>query len=281
MPVIASLDALRRSVDDFQVTDLGLEIDPTALAEAKHSLEESGLLLLGEVHGVRENPLLARALMEALHVAGLALEWPADLAPVTSGFLSGRPLPDHVLLWGGDGRITAGHLGVLKERVEAGKLHSLTLFDGLNEVGWAHRESSMAERILTADVAPGGTLVVAGNAHTPLTPTTLGRPLGARLAEKRPGIREIRIRYGSGKYYNSMPHEFKRRFGFRRHFRLHADHGELVLDLPVATEALVPHRLAPATGPMPRLATGPMPSAATGPFPRPATGPLNLGKHAR
>ena len=273
MPVIASLDALRRAVADFQVADLDLEIDPTALAEAKRSLEESGLLLLGEVHGVRENPLLTRALMEALHVSGLALEWPADLAPVTSGFLSGGELPDNALLWSGDGRITVGHLAVLRERVRIGRLDSLTHFDGLNEVGWARRESSMAERILAADPAPGGTLVVAGNAHTPLTATTLGRPLGARLAEKRPGIREIRIRYGSGKYYSSMPHEFKRRFGFRHHLRLHDDHGELVLELPVATEALVPHRLAPATGPMPRLATGPMPRAATG--------PINLGKHAR
>jgi hypothetical protein len=33
------------------------------VASAQRSVEESGLLLLGEVYGVRENPLLARALM--------------------------------------------------------------------------------------------------------------------------------------------------------------------------------------------------------------------------
>jgi hypothetical protein len=123
----------------------------------------------------------------------------------------------------------------------------------VSEVGWSRRESSMADRILAADTAPGGTLVVAGNAHTPMTPTTLGLPLGARLAEKRRGVREIRIRYGSGGYYNSRPRQFKRHFGFRHHLRLHAEHGELVLDLPMATEALVPHRLGSTTGPMNRI----------------------------
>src|SRR5207237_5234613 len=37
------------------------------------------LLLLGEVHGVRENPLLIRALMQTLALTSLALEWPEVL----------------------------------------------------------------------------------------------------------------------------------------------------------------------------------------------------------
>ena len=104
----------------------------------------------------------------------------------------------------------------------------------------------MAERIVMADTPEGGTLVVAGNMHTPMIETTLGLPLGARLAEMRPGVRDIRIRYGNGGFYNARPRRFKTHLSLRRHMRLHAEHGELVLELPQATEALVPHVLGPA-----------------------------------
>jgi len=45
----------------FAVADLGLVIEPSAPAAARRSQEESGCLLPGEVHGVRENPLVIRA----------------------------------------------------------------------------------------------------------------------------------------------------------------------------------------------------------------------------
>jgi len=241
MPAIASLEALERAVTEFEVTDLELTIEPAALSAVQRSLEDSGLLLLGEVHGVRENPLIALALMKKLNITGLALEWPSEMAPAISGFLTGGQLVDHPLLWAGDGRITAGHLAVLRERIQAGKLLGLTLFDGWSDVGWSLREASMAERVVMAEIPEGGTLVVAGNMHTPMEETTLGLPLGARLAEMRPGVREIRIRYANGGFYNARSRRFKGRLSFRRHIRLHAEHGQLVLELPMATEALVPH----------------------------------------
>jgi hypothetical protein len=111
MPSVASLEALERAVAQFEVTELELAIEPPALDAARRSLDESGLLLLGEVHGVRENPLLVRALMRAFGLNALALEGPDELAPV---------IDDFMLM-----------------------------------------------------------LVVAGNAHTPTTPTHLGIPLGA------------------------------------------------------------------------------------------------------
>ena len=53
---MTSLDALHRAVTEFAVTDPGLVIEPPARAAARRSLDSAGLLLLGEVHGVRENP---------------------------------------------------------------------------------------------------------------------------------------------------------------------------------------------------------------------------------
>jgi hypothetical protein len=42
-------------------------------------------------------------------LTSLALEWPESLAPVIRAYLTERTLADHLRLWGGDGRITAGH----------------------------------------------------------------------------------------------------------------------------------------------------------------------------
>jgi len=247
VPGVASLEALQRAAADFAVTELSLVIEPPALAAARRSLDESGFLLLGEVHGVRENPLIIRALMQALGLTGLALEWPEDLAPIARAFLTEGTLADHPLLWFGDGRITAGHLAVLRERAAAGPLH-LTLFDGATGAGWSwsQRDEAMARRILAAAAAGTGTLVVAGNAHTPTTGTRLGMPLGACLAQQRPGVREIRISYSGGRYYNIQPRRFRRRIGpGRRHVRLHQRRNTLVVDLPAAGEAVVPQRPPP------------------------------------
>jgi hypothetical protein len=259
MPGVASLEEFQRAVDEFDITSSRLTIDPAALAAARQSLDQSGLLLLGEVHGVRQNPLIARALMAALDVNGLALEWPAELAAAVSGFFAEGHVPDHPQLWGGDGRITAGHFALLHERFLAERLVALTLFDGVNEASWSVRESAMAERILNAQAPATRTLVIAGNAHTALTPTMLGVPLGARLAEWRPGVREIRIRYGNGAYYNLSPKRFNSQYSLRRKARLRAEGGALVLDLPGPAQAWVPHRLAadrPRAKPSPPGYTG-------------------------
>jgi hypothetical protein len=297
MPGVASLEAFQRAVNDFDITFCRLTIDPAALAAARQSLDQSGLLLFGEVHGVRQNPLIVRALMVALDLTGLALEWPAALAEPLSGFFADGLVPDHPQLWGGDGRITVGHFALLRERFLAERLQALTLFDGVNEVGWSRREAAMAERILNAQVPGSRTLVIAGSAHTALTPTMLGVPIGARLAQLRPGVREIRVRYGNGTYYNLSPQRFKLHWSLRRQARLHAEGGALVLDLPRPVQARVPHRMAanqPAPQPLrpgytmafPALSDEPDSAAQPGypDFPRPpgshpprdATPPLGL-----
>jgi hypothetical protein len=243
MPGIASLEALQRGVNEFDITHFQLDIDANAQAAVRKSLGQSGLLLLGEVHGVRQNALVARALMAEFGIGGLALEWPAGLAGSVGGFFSDGRVPDHPLLWAGDGRITAGHFALLWERFNAGRLSALTLFDGVSEVGWSRREAAMADRILSAQALGTHALVVAGNAHTALTPTGLGVPLGARLAERRPGVREVRVRYGNGGYYNLSPQRFKYHWTVRRRARLRLDGGALILDLPSPVQARVPHRM--------------------------------------
>lgn len=258
MPAVTTVEALLHEVAEFAITDLPLEIEPAAAAAAEQSLVDAGILLVGEVHGARENPLVIRALMRAFWVTCLALEWADELTPVIRTYLAAGTLADDRQLWSGDGRISAGHLAVLRDRVAARPLE-LVLFDG--PIGadwdWSRRDQAMAGRILTA-AAPGTRmLVVAGNAHTPTAPSDLGVPLGALLARARPGVREIRIGYGRGRIYNGGPRriesdpELKARLGSppgglpatpQAQLLLHQEHGELVLELPAPTEAVVPHR---------------------------------------
>ncbi len=244
MPTVTSLEELERAAAGFEIGDTRLVIEPSALTGVRRSLESAGLLLLGEVHGVRENPLVIRALMVALGLTGLALEWDEQLTGPIGGYLAGQPLADDMTLWFGDGRITAGHLAVLRERAAAGPL-DLTLFDGISELdwSWSQRDEAMAERLLAGATAASGTLAVAGNAHTPTGPSSLGLPLGAQVARQRPGVRSIRIKYGSGRFYNLEPRRFGPRANDWRHqVRLRQQRGHLVLDLPNPTEATVPQR---------------------------------------
>ena len=248
MPSVDSLEALSAAISRFPAAAPGLEVTAEARAAARRSLASSGLLLLGEMHGVRGNPLLIRALMAEFGLTSLGLEWPAGLTGTITAFLATGTLADHGWLWLGDGRITAGHLAVLAAMAAAGPL-DLVLFDDFGSLGtgWPERDAAMARRLLAAVPAGGagaGTLVVAGNAHTPTVATELGVPAGAHLARERPGAREIRIRYGSGAFWNLGP----RRFGpvpagaGAGLARLAEEDGELVLDLPVASEATVPQR---------------------------------------
>jgi hypothetical protein len=243
------MEAFLQAAAEFVVADLELEAEPSAVSAAQRSLDGSGLLLLGEVHGVRENPLLIRALMQEFGLTSLALEWPDDLAPAVAAFLAGETLADHPMLWPGDGRITAGHLAVLAERAAAGPFE-LTLFDGTIGAGWSwsQRDEAMAARILAGGAPGTPTLAVAGNAHTPVSHIELGVPMGACLAQRRPGVREIRINYCGGCYYNVRPARFALTGSQRRQVRFCQHDDALVLDLPSASEAIVPQRSPPWRG---------------------------------
>ncbi|MEV5501187.1 hypothetical protein AB0M50_37915 [Nonomuraea fuscirosea] len=233
MPGVDTLDGLLKAVAEFRTDDYELRAEQGALDRARRSIEESGLLLLGEVHGVRENPLIIRALMRALGLTHLALEWPGDLKHQLDVYLSEGTGLDHPLWWLGDGRVTAGHLAMLKAIPGL----SITLFDGGMFTGdWSQRDALMAERVLTAHLEPA--LVVAGHAHALTSPTELGLPMGACLASARPSLESVRIDYGTGGYYAIEPRQAR---GYSAPDGLRVVDGELVVGLPVFHEATVPH----------------------------------------
>jgi hypothetical protein len=78
MPTVTALEALEHAAAGFEVNDLEPVVEPSARIAAQRSPDQSGLLLLGEVHGVRENPLIIRALMQVFGLGALAPEWPDE-----------------------------------------------------------------------------------------------------------------------------------------------------------------------------------------------------------
>ncbi|MEV5897331.1 hypothetical protein [Nonomuraea fuscirosea] len=234
MPATDTMDGLRLAVDEFDTQSFDLLVEVKALDLAARSLAESGLLLLGELHGVQENPLIVQGLMRALRVTTLALEWPEQLKPELNAYLTAQGGLDHPLWWTGDGRITAGHFAVLK----AMKGVRIILFDGPAATSdWSQRDAAMARRILDGHSEP--TLVLAGNLHTQTSVTDWGTPMGAYLAAALPAMRSIQIDYGTGTFYNFTPRRSGGQVGgpgLRS-----AENGELIVGLPVFSEATVPH----------------------------------------
>ncbi|MGP3959226.1 hypothetical protein ACTWPT_24785 [Nonomuraea sp. 3N208] len=233
MPSVDTLDGLLRAIAEFDIDHYEPAVEPAALDRARRSLDEAGLLLLGEVHGVRENPLVILGLMRLLGLTNLALEWPENLKPQLDLYLADASGLDHPLWWLGDGRVTAGHLAVLR-RIDGLRV---TLFDGGSHIDdWSQRDAAMAERVLAAQVEPA--LVVAGNAHALTSPTDLGMPMGACLAAARPALESVRVEYGAGSFYNFEPRHVK---GLSTEAGLRIAEDGLVVGLPEFGEATVPH----------------------------------------
>src|SRR5690349_25011860 len=96
-------------------------LDPEALARSAATLAETGMLVVGEAHGVRETPSVLYALATALGSRALALEWSHEEMdePVQAFLRDGSfdfgalwSLPASAEFFCGDGRIAAGHFAL-------------------------------------------------------------------------------------------------------------------------------------------------------------------------
>jgi hypothetical protein len=271
VPRVDTIEALTATAQAFDATPLGLQVDADAEATVRESLRRTGLVLLGETHGVAQTPVLVGELIAWFGLGGIALEWHEDLMPWLDGWIAHGVLVDpnpysDILadVWGGDGRLTAGHLAAVRGWSGSGVL--ITLMDGTTVVSprpgeseeemgrrwWSERDAAMAGRILAAPAAPGGRLVVAGNLHTRLEPlpaddpigAEIGVPMGVELARRCPGLCSIDFVYGAGGYYNLGPRRNEEPLGgqYPDVPRLVQQEGALELVVPSPEEATVPHR---------------------------------------
>jgi hypothetical protein len=274
MPGVDTIEALTAAVQAFDARPLGLQVDADAEAAVRESLDRTGLVLLGEAHGVAQMPVLVDELITWFGLGGVALEWDEDFGPWLDRWITDGVIADPEefgmaeLFWGGDGRITAGHLAVLRRWAASDLL--ITLMDGTSipapiegespgEYGrrfWTARDAAMADRVLAALDPVGGRLVVAGGLHTRLEPlpddhpvaAQIGIPMGVELARQRPGLCSIDGVYGPGGFYNIGSRESSEPLpGEHQNVPrlVRKEGGDLQLLLPATREATVPHRKPP------------------------------------
>ena len=83
MPRVETIEALAEAVQAFEASSLGFKVDPEADAAVRESLQRTGLVLLGERHGIEQTPALVEELITWFGLGGIVLEWDANPTPVT------------------------------------------------------------------------------------------------------------------------------------------------------------------------------------------------------
>jgi hypothetical protein len=213
--------------------------DDKTLDELRAAIAESGLLLLGEPHGVQETPGLLYALATALDARTLAFEWShEEFDEVVQAFVrTGRldlerlwTLPASAELFAGDGRITAGHFALLERLRAEGRLDGVILFDRLDPepepADWRPRDRDMAARLLAEWNGHDRLLALTGGFHAQLEPDTMA----AHLARELP-LRPATIHYARGRCWSR---------GEAREIEGPPPTAPITIVLPEATPATVP-----------------------------------------
>lgn len=209
--VVSSPSQFAAAVAEHPFPEFGFEAE--TIARARRSLAASGLLIVGEPHGVRETPSVLYALTSALGTRAVALEWShEEMEEPVRAFLR-RGSFDLERLWSlpasseffcGDGRIAAGHFALLERLYSEGRLDQVIVFDRLDpeppddlEAQVRIREPEMAELLLSKWDRRLPLLVLAGAFHAQLQAPE-GEPMAAYLARELPGLQPAMLDYASG-----------------------------------------------------------------------------------
>lgn len=190
MPAVGRA-AFEAAVDVYDLE--AVRLDEARLAPLREALAASeGLLLLGESHGVEQTPAVLQALIRALGLRGLALEWSKDELGdvVAGGFESLWDLPSDAEVFSGDGRFTAGHVALLRSL----ELDQLVLLDRVGSSG-EERSLELGDRLLAARRPGVPLLAVLGASHA--VPT--GRTAASRLVPAVPGLRPVLLSWCGGR----------------------------------------------------------------------------------
>jgi hypothetical protein len=211
---------------------------------ARRSLDETGLFVLGESHGIAETANAVLALDRQLGVRALGLEWSHDETDeVVQGLFGGGRIDLDALweipaggdLFAGDGRFTAGLVRVLEELVATGGLEQVILFDRLDQDPplESDREVDMAERILARLRPDAPVLAVSGSFHAGREPFDGAEPMFVQLERALPGLANGVLDFSSGRSYSRDEHDVR---------RAEARGFDAIFELGRATPAVVPAR---------------------------------------
>ena len=229
-------------IGQFKIEEIPTDFDESAVNSLSQSLNQTNLFLLGEMHGVSENPNIIYTLIKKFNLRSIALEWDEVLRPQIDKFLETGEIPNAISSY--DGRITAGHFALLKRLKGEGILDELILFND-NSATWDQRDAQMARNIISARKVP--TLIATGNLHSRVTPISnpdypnMTTPMGVNLKNALGDLSSGNIEYQSGDFYNLGIRHFETASDIdlkAKFFR--NEQGVYVFSFPVAHAAVVP-----------------------------------------
>jgi hypothetical protein len=237
-----------KAMDSIVIKEIPAVFDEGASDKLAAGIDATKLLILGEMHGVKENADVIYTLFKKFGFRQLALEWESGLGVVVEQYLETGEVDFDAIQDSPDGRITAGHFVLLKKLKDEGLLEKLICFDVSGEADWDARDENMSKNIL-AGLTDSPTLVVAGNLHAKVEPITFNdepgehHPMGERVKGKIPDVPSGKIDYLSGQYHNFGHQDFfedpdQEETGPRFYI---AENGLYTFVLPEANVAVVPN----------------------------------------
>ncbi|MDB5190211.1 MAG: hypothetical protein JWN49_537 [Parcubacteria group bacterium] len=238
------------AVSAHSIVEIPTEFDEIASHQLLENISRTNLFILGEMHGVKENPDIIYTLFKKFGFRGLSLEWEPDLKHVAEKYLETGELNFHAIQDSPDGRVTGGHFALLKKLRDEGMLEQFVCFDGgATGPAWNDRDEAMAKNIL-ANLSDVPTLVVAGNLHAKTEPLTFDgeadeqHPMGERIQNQIPEVVSGKIEYDSGQFHNYGPRDFMKlsdaALPTTARFYI-AEDGLYTFELPEAHMAAVPN----------------------------------------
>ncbi len=235
-------------VRNVKIVEIDAEFDEKSREKLVAELNETKLLILGEMHGVKENADIIYTLFKTFGFKKLALEWDTRLHAQAEKFLQTGELDFEAIQNSPDGRITAEHFALLKKLKNEDLLETLVCFDEQTQSGkWEDRDANMAKNIL-ANISHSKMLIVAGNLHAQTEPVVFDEaehhPMGENVKKQIPTAPSGTVRYLSGQYHNYGTKEFreKPKGGELPKAKFYkSDDGFYVFELPEAHAAVVPN----------------------------------------
>jgi hypothetical protein len=220
--VVTTPSDFRAAVRDYRFDSFVFDGD--AIEAARASIARSGLIVLGEAHGVYETPAVLYSLALALGTRAVAFEWShEEMDEPLQGVLGNGSfdferfwrLPPSAEFFCGDGRITTGHFALLQRLRDEGRLDQVIAFDRLDPEphpgDWRIRDKEMAERLLAHWRDSVQLLLVTGASHATLDAQLgpKGETMAAVLAGERAGLVPAMLKYDNSAPMPTAPITFQ------------------------------------------------------------------------
>jgi hypothetical protein len=241
----------RQAVEGYDLQEIETDFDESAVNSLRQQLAETQAFILGEMHGVKENPDVIYTLFKKFGFNNIALEWSSrEFGEFIQEFLVNDNLNFEDIKDSRDGRITAGHFALLKKLKDEDLLGKIILFDEntIGETSENERDLEMSQNLLDG-LGEGNTLIIAGHWHTQVNPVlepdgTTKHPMGEHIKNSIPNIPFGNIRYQKGQYHNFGTRDFLIKPDIapisKATFRL-SEEGKYIYTIPEAHSAIVPN----------------------------------------